>query len=121
MAVRTSSSRARQATGGSAWGALLVGLASVATLPVAVYLTRFSDAYELLHAGFAIPLGLGLGFVALSLARRAELRAGLSLTPRGRDRVALAARVLGGLGVCMALAGLVALGVYALLEYAGTR
>jgi hypothetical protein len=29
--------------------------------------------------------------------------------------------VLGVLGVCMALAGVVALAVYALLEYAGTR
>jgi hypothetical protein len=120
MAVRTSSSRARSETGSARW-ALVAGLASVATLPVAVYLTRFSDAYELLHAGFAIPLGLAFGLVALSLARRAERRAALTLAPRGRDRVVLAARVLGALGICIALAGLVALGVYALLEYAGTR
>ena len=93
----------------------------MATLPVAVYLTRFSDAYELLHAGFAIPIGIAPGLVALSLSRRAERRAALTLAPRGRDRVALAARVLGALGICIALAGLVALGVYALLEYAGTR
>ena len=32
------------------------GVASVAALPVAVYLTRFSDSYDLLHAGFVIPV-----------------------------------------------------------------
>ena len=67
MASRTSSSSARRETGGSAWSALLAGVASVATLPVAVYLTRFSDAYELAHAGFAIPIGLGLGFLACAV------------------------------------------------------
>ena len=40
------------------------------TLPVAIYVTRFSGEYELLHAGFAIPLAAVLGFVALVLAGR---------------------------------------------------
>ena len=64
------------AQGGSsaAWGSLVAGLASCVTLPLAVFLTRFSDSYELLHAGFAIPLAAGLGFVALALARRARIR-----------------------------------------------
>ena len=55
---------------GSGWASLLAGLASVATLPVAIYLTRFSDSYELIHAGFAIPVAAVLGLVAISLARR---------------------------------------------------
>jgi hypothetical protein len=121
MASRTSSSRARPETGGSAWGALLAGVASVATLPVAVYLTRFSDAYQLLHAGFAIPIGLGLGFLSISLAGRARRRSRLTLSPGAPDRVVTAARVLGVAGVCLALAGVIALAVYGLLEYAGTR
>jgi NhaP-type Na+/H+ or K+/H+ antiporter len=121
MASRTSSSKAGRDTGGSARGALLAGLASVLTLPVAVYLTRFSDAYELLHAGFAIPIGLVLGVVALRLAGRTRRRGLVTLSPPDHDRVATAARVLGGLGVCLALAGVVALAVYGLLEYAGTR
>jgi hypothetical protein len=99
----------------------LTGLASVAVLPVAIYATRFSDAYKLVHAGFAIPLGLVLGVVALRLARRESHRRELTLTPPGRSDAVVVARVLGYLGVCMALAGLVALGVFALLEYAGTR
>ena len=101
--------------------AFLAGLASVATLPLAVYLTRFSDRYELLHAGFAIPLGLGLGVVALALARRARRRAPLRVGTGARSRLVTAGRVLGILGACLALAGLVALGVYGLLEYVGSR
>jgi hypothetical protein len=86
-----------------------------------VYATRFSDSYELLHAGFAIPMAGVLGLLALSLARRATRQGVLGLTrPRGA-RVALAGRILGILGICLALAGLVALGTYWLLEYVGSR
>jgi hypothetical protein len=102
-------------------GAFLAGLASVATLPLAVYLTRFSDRYELLHAGFAIPLGLGLGVLALALARRARRLGALRV---GRDEgsgLVRAAGLLGIAGIFLALAGLVALGVYGLLEYVGSR
>ena len=55
---------ARRVVGRLAWGSLVAGLASVATLPVAIYLTRFSDSYELLHAGFAIPLAAALALLA---------------------------------------------------------
>jgi ABC-type Fe3+ transport system permease subunit len=97
-----------------------VGLASVLVLPVAIYLTRHSESYELTHAGFAIPVALVLGLLALGMARRARRRSRLTLSPTP-DRLATAARLLGGLGVCIALAGSVALAVYGLLEYAGTR
>ena len=111
------------AQGGSsaAWGSLVAGLGSCTTLPLAVYLTRFSDAYDLLHAGFAIPLAAGLGFVALALARRARIRARVSLSPGAGGGVATAGRVLGVVGLCMAASALVALGVYGLLEYVGSR
>jgi len=99
----------------------LTGLASVVALPVAIYLTRFSEGYELLHAGFVIPLAAVLGMFSIALARRARRRSALTL---GRDRgdgLARAGRVLGIVGVCMALAALVSLGVYGLLEYVGSR
>ena len=105
---------------GAAWGPLLTGLASVATLPIAIYVTRFSDSYELLHAGFAIPVGAGLGLVALALARRARVRGGL-LTGGGSSRRAAVGRILGVIGVCMAAAAVVSLVVYGLLEYVGSR
>ena len=105
----------------AARGSVVAGAASVATLPVAVYLTRYSTSYELLHAGFAIPLIAALGVLALVLARRAERRSAVSLTGGGRDGVATAGRILGVLGLCIAASALVALGVYGLLEYVGSR
>ena len=109
-------------TPGAAWGSLVAGLASVVTLPLAVYLTRFSDRYDLLHAGFVIPVGAGLGVVALVLARRAQRRSALSLaTTRERRSVATAGHVLGVAGLCLAASALVAFAVYGLLEYVGSR
>lgn len=100
---------------------MLAGLASVVTLPLAIFLTRFSDAYELIHAAFAIPVAALLGVAALALARRSRRRIALSLSSERRDGAAVAGRMLGIVGVCMALAALVALGVYGLLEYVGSR
>jgi hypothetical protein len=112
---------ASRAGNGAAWGSLVAGLASVATLPLAVYLTRFSHSYDLLHAGFAIPVAAALGVVGLALARRASLRTSVSLSGDGRRKVVVAGRVLGILGLCIAASALVALGVYGLLEYVGSR
>jgi len=106
---------------GSAWGSLLTGVASVAALPVAIYLSRFSERYELLHAGFVIPIAAILGLISIVLARRVRVRSVLALGRGGGDRPVRIGRVLGIVGVCMALAALVALGVYGLLEYVGSR
>jgi len=100
---------------------VLAGLASVVTLPLAIFLTRFSDSYELLHAAFAIPLAAVLALVALALARRSRRKIALSLSSERRDGAAVAGRILGLAGLCIALAALVALGVYGLLEYVGSR
>jgi hypothetical protein len=106
---------------GAAWGSLLAGIGSCATLPIAIYATRFSDRYELLHAGFTIPVAALLGLVALSLARRARTRSRITLSGDGGGGIVTAGRVLGVLGLCMAASALVALGVYGLLEYVGSR
>ncbi len=108
------------ARSGTAWASLLTGLASVVTLPIAVYLTRFSDTFDLLHTGFAVPIVVALAIAALVLSRRASLRASLTLSARA-PAIATAGRVLGIVGLCMAAAALVALGVYGLLEYVGSR
>jgi hypothetical protein len=106
---------------GAAWGSLVAGVASCATLPVAIYATRFSDSYDLLHSGFAIPFAAGLGLVALVLARRALARSRVTLSGGGGEGVATTGRVLGVIGLCLAASALVALGVYGLLEYVGSR
>jgi hypothetical protein len=93
----------------------------VLTLPLAIYLTRYSVAYTLLDAGFAIPVAVVLGVIALVLARHARLQRAVSLSAARGGGVATAGRILGIVGLCMGAAGLVSLGVYWLLEYAGTR
>jgi ABC-type nickel/cobalt efflux system permease component RcnA len=98
----------------------VAGLASIVTLPLAIYATRFSDEYELLHAGFAIPVGVGLGVLALALARRAHRQASLSLSGTGSSTARIG-RVLGVVGLCIAAAAVVSLLVYGLLEYVGSR
>ncbi|HET9438066.1 MAG TPA: hypothetical protein VFO64_07685 [Gaiellaceae bacterium] len=106
----------------AAWGAVAAGLGSVLALPIAIYATRFSDTYELIHASVAIPVGAVLGALALSLARRERRRAAVSLTAaRQGGRAATIGRSLGFVGLCLAASGLVALAVYGLLEYAGSR
>jgi hypothetical protein len=105
----------------AAWGSCLAGLASVAALPLAIYLTRFSERYELLHSALAIPVAAALGLLAVALARRARRPSALSLAGDSGLGLATAGRILGLLGLCLAAAGLVALAVYGLLEYAGTR
>ena len=106
---------------GAAWGSLAAGIASCAALPAAIYVTRFSDTYELLHAGFAIPVAAAFGLIALVLARRARARERVLLSGGGGGGAATAGRVLGVIGLCMAASALLALGVYGLLEYVGSR
>jgi hypothetical protein len=93
---------------------------SVLTLPVAIYLTRYVGSYDLIDAWYAIPVGALLGIAAITFARRAgresAIRLGESLDSRAR-----AGRILGIVGVCIALAGVVSLVVYGLLEYAGNK
>lgn len=111
----------RSGASGVARGSLVAGIASCATLPLAIYSTRFSDRYDLLHAGFAIPVAAGLAVAALVLARRARMRTRVALAGGGRERAAMVGHILGVIGLCMAAAALVALGVYGLLEYVGSR
>ena len=98
----------------------MAGVASVAALPLAIYLSRFSDSYDLLHAAFVIPVAAGFGLIAILLARTQRRRSSVSLAVNG-GRVALVGRILGIVGLCMAASALVALGVYGLLEYVGSR
>lgn len=106
---------------GAAWGSLVAGLMSCAVLPIAIYATRFSDSYELLHSAFAIPVAAVLGLVALTLARRARARNRIILSRGGGGGTETAGRILGVIGLCLAASALVALGVYGLLEYVGSR
>ena len=103
---------------GSAWLSVVVGLLAVATMPVAIAATRWSREYELLNAGWAIPLGAALGLLAIALARRARSRLAPTLGhPRG-TRTARVGRWLGWLGFLMALTAAGSVAVYELLSFA---
>ena len=101
---------------GSARASVVVGLLSVATMPVAILATRWSEQYELMQAGFAIPLGAALGLLAIALARRARSRLAPTLGhPRG-SRTARLGRFLGLLGFLLALTAAGSLAVYWILS-----
>lgn len=101
---------------GSARASVLVGLLSVATMPVAILATRWSEQYELLQAGFAIPLGAALGLLAVALARRARSRLAPTLGHPKGTRTARLGRLLGLLGFLLALTAAGSLAVYWLLS-----
>jgi hypothetical protein len=100
---------------------VILGLLSLATMPLAILATRYSDAYELIDSGFAIPVGLILGVLAIGLARGALRYDDLHLGRPGGRNAARVARGLGVLGVALAATGVVALAVYGLLTYLGER
>jgi hypothetical protein len=102
------------------WSVAL-GLLSVATMPAAIAGTRFAQAYRLLDAGYAIPLGLALGVGALLLARSARRRDERALGRLGGRRAIRLGRVLGTIGICLATTALISVAVYELLQYLAGR
>jgi hypothetical protein len=121
MASLTSSNSVAARRNDAAWASLVLGLCSVVTVPLAVYLTRFSAGYRLIDSAYSIPFGAGLGVAAIVAARHARRRNAISLGRVGQRGIARVGRLLGIAGICLALTGLIALGVYGLLVYAGTR
>jgi hypothetical protein len=101
---------------GSARASVFVGLLSVATMPAAILATRWSEEYELLQAGYAIPLGAALGLLAVALARRARSRLAPTLGHPKGTRTARLGRLLGRLGFLLALTAAGSLAVYWLLS-----
>jgi hypothetical protein len=90
-------------------------------MPLAILGTRYSTAYRLIDAGFAIPLGIVLGLWALWLARSARARNERALGRLGGETAIRWGRVLGTAGVCLAVTALISVSVYGLLVYLGSR
>jgi hypothetical protein len=84
-------------------------------MPAAIVATRYSGSYELLHAGFAIPLAAGLGIGAVVLARRARAYEQATLGRAGGAKQGRVGRLLGILGICMAASAAIAVAVYEVL------
>jgi hypothetical protein len=85
-------------------------------MPLAIAATRWSEQYELLQAGFAIPLGAALGLLAVALARRARSRLAPTLGHPKGTRTARLGRFLGLLGFLLALTAAGSLAVYWILS-----
>jgi hypothetical protein len=115
LAARTRSSSGTRLPNGSAAAAVVVGVLSVVTMPLAIAATDRSSELELLDAAFAIPLGVALGVLAVALARRGRLRIERTLGRAGGARLARLGRVLGIAGFCLAVTAALSVGVYGLL------
>ena len=121
MGARAATTDGRAAGNGRAYASVVVGLLATATMPVAIVATRYSGSYELLHAGFAIPVGVALGVVAIALGRGALRHDDMRLGRAGGRGMARFGRALGVLGIAMAATCAVALAVYGILTYLGER
>ena len=111
----------RTSGNGRALASLLVGLAATATMPLAILATRYSASYELLQSGFAIPVAVVLGGLAVGLARGALHVDDMRLGRAGGRGVARLGRALGVLGISLGATCAVALAVYGILTYLGER
>ena len=85
-------------------------------MPVAILGTRYSSGYRLPDAGFAIPVGILIGIGSLLLARSARARNDRALGRLGGETAIRWGRVLGALGICLALTALISVGVYVFLK-----
>jgi hypothetical protein len=94
---------------------VVVGLLSLATLPVAVAVVRQRDD-ELLDAGWAIPVAIVLGLAAMWLARRSRKRLQRAVISSSRGRTARLGRMLGLAGFLLGLTAALAVGVSLVLE-----
>ncbi len=85
---------------------------AVAAIPVGILITNYRNDLRLIHSGWAVPVAAVFGFVAIRLARRARRRLERTI---GRAKGAVPARlgrILGWLGLYLALIGTIALAFY---------
>jgi hypothetical protein len=108
--------RSNRQPNGRARASVVLGLLAIAIIPAAVAATRYFEEMTLLHAGAAVPAAAVLGTASILLARRARQRIVRTLGRVGGARVAAAGRASGIFGLCLAITGAVALGIYGLLS-----
>ena len=101
----------------AAWSVVL-GVVSTVALPAAIVATRYSRSYDLLHAGFAIPLVVLTGLAALVLSRQARALNSATLGSTESGKAATWGRVLGILGLCLATSATISNAVYGVLTAA---
>jgi hypothetical protein len=100
---------------GSAVWSIATGLLSLASLPLAVAVTRWRG-YELIDAAVAVPAAALLGALSIWLARRSRRRLQRAVLATSRGRTARVGRVLGLTGFLIASTAALAVGVSLVLE-----
>ena len=88
----------------------------VAALPATVAAAELRPELELLDAAFAVPVAAAAAVAALVLARQARVRIERTLGRVGGARSALAGRILGVIGLCLASAGAIAVATFFVLS-----
>jgi hypothetical protein len=121
MGQGAAANETRAAGNARAVASVVAGILAVATMPLAILATRYSGSYDLLHAGFAIPIAFVLGGLAIGLARGALRHDDLRLEQAGGRGAARVGRALGVLAIALGATALVAVGVYGILTYLGER
>ena len=91
---------------------MVFGLLAVAAIPVGILITNYRNDLRLIHAGWAVPVAVVFGFVAIRLARRARRRLDRTVGRAKGKASARAGRILGWLGLYLALIGAIALAFY---------
>jgi hypothetical protein len=99
---------------------VLLGVLGLATLPAAIAVTERVDGLSLVEAGFAIPVAIVFALAAVVIGRRVRKRDRQTLAALPGRRVARVGRVLGYVGIYLALTAALAVGFYAVLTYVST-
>lgn len=98
-------------------GAFLAGVLGIAVLAAAAAVPRFVDSIDPLQALIVVPGAVILSLASIALARRARFDYQRSLGRAGGDGLAATSWVLGIIGVLVAMAAALAVGVYAVLTF----
>jgi hypothetical protein len=99
---------------------VLLGLLGLATLPAAIAVTERLDGLSLVESGFAIPAAILLSLGAVVIGRRVRRRSRQTLAALPGARIARAGRILGYVGLYIALTAALAVGFYGVLTYVST-
>jgi hypothetical protein len=94
---------------------VLLGLLAVAAVPAGVAAAEVLDRVELVHVAAAVPVGIVVGVAALVLSGRAGREIQITIGRVGGARLVRLGRLLGFLGIYLALTAALAFGFYAVL------
>jgi hypothetical protein len=94
---------------------VLLGLCAALALPVGLVLARQSRLLRLIDVSWLIPVAALLGLAAFGASNLARARVQRTVGRAGGEGRARAARILAGLGICLAVTAAISVGFYELL------